>query len=61
MSLQQKVNNNEISGNEVVESMMMNTLANCKNVKEKNDTLKKLIKNDFDIRVQKLEEHDLEL
>ena len=38
-----------------METVIYNKLRLCKNVKEKNDTLKKLIKNDIQIR-QTLEE-----
>lgn len=46
-NLREKIENNEINEGEVFDHMVHNTLNECRNMKEKNDTLKKLIKNDI--------------
>ncbi len=49
-SLEDKIKNNEINANEVMETVISHQLMLCKNLKEKNDTLKNLIKGDIEIR-----------
>ena len=48
--LEEKINNNSIDANDVMGTVIAHQLKMCKNMKEKNDTLKTLIKGDIEIR-----------
>ena len=45
--LEEKIQSNNIDSNEVIETVIAHQLQMCKNLKEKNDTLKNLIKGDI--------------